>query len=411
MRSSKFSAFLLLGSGTPGQAQQAQGQIDNATSLHGFSISGINKLNSVMREWVDKQDGPGIETLLSRNGEIINHDVHGWLDTSAKARNVMQKDTIFRIMSMTKPIVGVAMMMMYDEGRWRPEDLVEKHIPEFKDLKVKSSDGSYSPQKTTMTMAHLLSHSAGFPGILTVLSPTLKTIISPLVSMQLDFQPGTDWKYGPGVEIQGYLIEKWSGKDLADFMSERIFEPLGMVDTGFFVEPSKVKRVARIHGKMFGKWTPGIGYVPTMKPIRLIPSGGLYGTAKDYWKVCQLLLNNGSFNGKQYLKPESVKLMQQNVLASDVHVGFGSTRNLGTGFGLDLAITIDSNSAKDAEPKGSYFWSGAFGTWFWNDPTNNISFVGMIQSTDTLLDPYGSLWAPNSLKQKSARAVYGALTV
>jgi CubicO group peptidase (beta-lactamase class C family) len=187
MHHSKFHAFL--GLCTLGQAQ---GQIDNTTSLHGFTSSGINILNAAMRGWVDKQDGAGIVTLLSRQGEIINFDAYGSLDVTARAQNPMQKDTIFSIMSMTKPLVGLAMMMMYDKGKWRPEDLVEKHIPEFKDLKVKSPNGSYVPQQTRMTMAHLLSHSAGFPAMLTVLSPTLQTIIKPLLYTQLDFQPGTD---------------------------------------------------------------------------------------------------------------------------------------------------------------------------------------------------------------------------
>jgi CubicO group peptidase (beta-lactamase class C family) len=217
-------------------------------------------------------------------------------------------------------------------------------------------------------------------------------------------------KYGPGVEIQGYLIEKWAGKDLSDYLSEQVFGPLGMVDTGFYVEPSKAKRVAKVHSKMFGRLTPTISYVPTSKPTRLIASGGLYGTAKDYWKFCQMLLNNGTFEGKQYLKPETVRLMQTNVLAPDVHVGYGPLRNLGTGFGMDFAITLDPKVAKDAEPKGSFFWAGAFGTWFWIDPLNDVVFVGMISSTDSLLTPYDSLWGFNSMKQISARAVYAALS-
>jgi CubicO group peptidase (beta-lactamase class C family) len=255
-----------------------------------------------------------------------------------------------------------------------------------------------------------LSHSAGFPMMLTVASPTLQTIVKPLVQVGLAFQPGRDWRYGPGVEIQGYLVERWSGKDLSDFLTERLFGPLGMVDTGFYVDPSKATRVAKVHSTAMGRVFPTIGDVATSKPTRLSPSGGLYATASDYWKFCQMLLDKGSFGGKQYLKPDTVKLMHTNVLESDVHVGFDKARNPGTGFGVDFAVVLDSAVAKDAEPKGSYYWGGAFGTWFWIDPANNVTFVGMVQSTDSTATPYDAMWGPNSLKQISARAVYAALS-
>lgn len=182
---------------------QAQEQTVNSSSLQGFNNDGISVLNQAMHRWVDDKQGAGVVTLLSRHGKIVNFDAYGSLDAAAGARNPLQKDTIFRIMSMTKPIVGVAMMMMYEAGKWKLDDPVSKHIPEFADLKVQSSPGTSVPQATPMTMAQLMSHSAGFPGQLTVRSPTLQTIIEPLVKGQLAFQPGRGWKYGPGVEIQG----------------------------------------------------------------------------------------------------------------------------------------------------------------------------------------------------------------
>jgi CubicO group peptidase (beta-lactamase class C family) len=239
--------------------------------------------------------------------------------------------------------------------------------------------------------------------MLTVPSATLSGIIAPLVRGQLAFQPGRDWRYGPGVEIQGYLIEKWSGKDLSDFLVERLFAPMGLQDTGFFIDPSKTSRVTKLHSAMFGQLSSTAANTATSKPRRLSPSGGLLSTAEDYFKICQMILNGGSYKGTQFLKPETVKLMHANVMEPDVGVKFGGTNGKGVGFGIDFAIILDPVVSRNAMPAESFYWGGAYGTWFWIDPKNEVVFVGMIQNSGAQLN------GDNSLRQISARSLYAAL--
>jgi CubicO group peptidase (beta-lactamase class C family) len=378
----------------------AQGQAGN---LQGFTKEGIDAIHSTLHKWVDDKKGANVVTLLARKGHIVDHDAYGVLDISSEAKVPAKKDTIFRIASMTKPTVGVAMMMMYEDGRWKLDDLVSKHIPEFANLQVKLANGTSVPQQKPMTMAQLVSHSAGFPGQLSVQSATLQGIIPPLVKGELAFQPGTDWRYGPGVEIQGYLVERWAGKDLSDFLQERLFKPLGMVDTGFFIDASKSSRVSKIHSMANGTLASQPSRIAITKPARLSPSGGLYSTAEDYFKFCQMLLNNGEVNGKRYLKAESVKLMHTNNLENGVSVKMGAARGGGIGFGVDFAIVLDPKPSNNAMPKESYYWGGAYGTWFWIDPTNEVVFVGMIQNQNAQSAGTGSL------HQISAKGTYAAL--
>jgi CubicO group peptidase (beta-lactamase class C family) len=373
-------------------AASALGQADNAT-LQGFTQEGIASLNAAMHKWVDGGKGANMVTLLARHGQIVNHDAHGFLSTSDKSeRNKVKKDSIYNIMSMTKPITGVAMMMFYEEGKFKLDDPVSKHIPEFANLKVKTNAG-VAPQKTPMTMAQLMSHSAGFPGTMLATGTTLKAGVEGFAKSNLAFQPGTGWRYGPGVEIQGYLMEKWAGKDISDILQERLLKPLGMVDTGFWVPAEKRSRVV-----------PSSMAPPKSKPTRLIPSYGIHSTAEDYWRICQMLLNGGEFKGKRYLKEETVKLMQTNVLEMDkgVYVNFMGGGK-GIGFGLDFAVVVDPTPTKNYMPKASFYWGGAFGTWFWIDPTNDIVFVGMITSMGQGLSGDGTL------RQTSAKAIYESL--
>jgi CubicO group peptidase (beta-lactamase class C family) len=305
---------------------------------------------------------------------------------------------------MTKPVTGVAMMMFYEDGKWKLDDLLSKHIPEFANLKVKLANGTLVPPEKPITMAMMMSHSAGFPGQLGISSPTLGEIIPPLVAGQLAFQPGRDWRYGPGVEIQGYLIQKWAGKDLSDFFQERILGPLNMTDTGFFIDASKVDRVTKIHQMGATGLTVQTSRVATAKPKRLSPSGGLYSTAEDYYRFSQMLLQNGEYNGKRLLKAETVKIMHTNVLEKDVKVKLGASNGIGIGFGMDLAVILDQVASRNNVPQDSYYWGGIHGTWFWIDPKNDVVFVGMMQNMGEQQQ------GPNSLRQISAKEAYAALS-
>jgi CubicO group peptidase (beta-lactamase class C family) len=237
-----------------------------------------------------------------------------------------------------------------------------------------------------------MSHSAGFPANMVATDATLKAGVEALAKSNLAFQPGTDWRYGPGVEIQGYLMEKWAKKDIADIMRERIFTPLGMRDTNFWVPADKRGRVV-----------PSSMAPPRSKPKRLIPSYGLHYTAEDYWRVMQMILNGGEFNGKRIIKNETVKLINKNVLAMDkgVYVKFLGG-GPGIGFGLNNAVVVDPAGTKNNMPKDSFFWGGAFGTWFWIDPTYDVFFVGLIAGSIQLS-------GDSNLRQTSAKAIYSGL--
>jgi CubicO group peptidase (beta-lactamase class C family) len=288
---------------------------------------------------------------------------------------------------MTKPIAGVAMMQLYEQGKWKLDDPVAKFIPEFANLQVKKPGGGTEPMKSPMTMAQLMSHSAGF-GVSSVYENAnltesdLQGMIDKLKTLPLETQPGTAWDYGPSVNIQGYIIEKLSGQSLDRYFEEHIFKPLGMVDTGFWVPPEKADRVVAIHtyddqGRVMAQ--PN-NRVVTSRPKFLSASGGLMSTAADYWRFAQALANGGELDGKRILKPETVKLMRTNVLKPGVKVDLYGPSMEGIGFGMDFAIVMDPAAAGTPQGVNSFYWGGAFGTWFWIDPTNDLVFVGMIQN-------------------------------
>jgi CubicO group peptidase (beta-lactamase class C family) len=351
----------------------------------GISQDGVARLNAEMHGLVDQQKLAGVVTLLARRGKVVNLDAYGYADAGDKTP--VRTDTIWRIASMTKPICGVAMMQLYERGLWRLDDPVAKHIPQFKDLKVKAKDGTLVAQSHPMTMAELMSHTAGFGTNADYESAKLgetdlQGMVDKLAKLPLYSQPGTDWSYGPNVNTQGYIVEKLSGQPLDAYLQQHVFTPLKMVDTQFWVDPSKAGRVARIHTyDAAGKIVPvAESRVQTTKPRFLSGSGGLYSTAEDYFRFCQALLNGGELEGARVLKPQTVKLMRQDVLRPGVGIDLYGPVQKGLGFGMDFAV--HKRPAESGLPHGldSYWWGGAFGTWFWIDPTNEVVFVGMIQN-------------------------------
>jgi CubicO group peptidase (beta-lactamase class C family) len=375
----------------------------------GFAPAAITALNSEMHALVDQRKLAGVVTLLARKGRVVNFDAYGHLDAAAKTP--VRTDSIFRIASMTKPITGVAMMQLYEQGKWRLDDPVARHIPQFADLKVKAAGGELVAQAQPMTMAQLMSHTAGFGVSAAYEAPNLaetdlQGMVDKLAKLPLASQPGTDWAYGPVVNIQGYLVEKLSGKRLDRYFQDHIFTPLKMRDTQFWVEPAKVSRVSRVH-----TYDPSGSIVPTESGVQTTPprflsgSGGLYSTAEDYYRFCQALLNEGQLEGARILKPETVRLMRQDVLRPGVKVDLYGPNQEGLGFGMDFAV--HKRPAESGLPYGldSYWWGGAFGTWFWIDPTNDIVFVGMIQNVRGSVPGAGT----PDVRGISPKAVYGAL--
>ena len=398
----------------------AEGSRQRATQLgmpfasadaQGFSQAGLDQLDREMHGLVDNAKLAGVTTLVARRGKVVHFDTYGKANAATGA--ALQPDSIFRIASMTKPITGVAMMQLYEQGKWKLDDPVAKYIPEFANLQVKRAGGGTEPQKNPMTMVQLMSHSAGF-GVSAVyesanLSATnLQGMIDKLKTLPLETQPGTAWDYGPSVNIQGYIVEKLSGQSLDVYFDEHIFKPLGMVDTGFWVPESKANRVVAVHsygadGKIM---TSAESRVVTSKPSFLAGSGGLLSTAKDYWRFAQAVANGGELDGKRVLKAKTVELMHKNVLAPGVAVDLYGPTQPGIGFGLDFAVLLDPKAANTGQGLGTFYWGGAFGTWFWIDPLNDVVFVGLIQNLNGSRPDSGT----PRVRESSASLVYKALT-
>ncbi|MEH6677388.1 serine hydrolase domain-containing protein [Phenylobacterium sp.] len=377
----------------------------------GFTAPGVDALTAEMQALVDQKKLAGAVTLLAREGKVVHYEAYGVQDVATGQPTKL--DTIYRIASMTKPITGVAMMILWEEGRWSLDDPVAKHIPEFADLMVATADGETEPQAHPMTMRELMSHTAGFDvsagydddGLQ---DGDLQAMIDKLAALPLAVQPGTDWRYGPSVNIQGYIVEKLSGQNLDDFFKSRIFDPLKMDDTGFHVDAAKLDRVSAVHTYGEDGLIAPAGEVraaPTSAPTFLSGSGGLLSTAEDYWRFAQMLANGGELDGVRILKPETVELMRTNVLAQGVTVDLYGPSQTGTGFGLDFAVINDPQAAGTPQGLNSFYWGGAFGTWFWIDPTNDLVFVGMIQNLRGSIPGAGT----PAMREISPRLVYEAL--
>jgi CubicO group peptidase (beta-lactamase class C family) len=393
----------------------------------GFSSERLQRLHALMQQTVDKKQLSGIVTILARHGKIIDYRTYGNKDMTTGAP--MTKDAIFRDYSMTKPVTAVAMMILYEQGKWLPFDSISKHIPEFKDLKVfKGMDESGklildSPAHPP-TMSELMTHTAGFTyGFFgnspvdkmyrdekVMQSQNLQQMIDRLAKIPLAYQPGKGWTYSVSQDIQGYIVEKLSGQTLPDFMRRHIFEPLGMKDAGFFVAKEKRSRFVTLYrsnaaGELVADGTPGSPADYAEQPTMPSGGGGMVSTAEDYFRFAQMLANGGELDGKRVLAPATVQLMASNHVPASLLTGeFGIGPHVlrpGFGYGYNCAVVYDPPQANLPEGKGTFFWDGAAGTWFWVDPTNDVVFVGMIQR---FLGP-----ASPPLEYQSRSLVYQAL--
>lgn len=425
------TAGVLLGMAISAAAQTASRKLaaDTATvkpESVGFSSERLENLHKLIQDEIDQKQLAGAITILARHGKIVDYRVYGERDM--ESHTPMTKDTIFRDYSMSKPVTGVAMMILYEQGKWLPNDPIAKYIPEFKDLKVfngvdKEGNPILVAPDHPPTMRELMSHSAGFsygsgntvvdqmykdvkPGQ----SSNLQEFIEKLAKLPLNYQPGKGWTYSFSMDIEGYLVEKFSGQSLPDFMRDHIFTPLGMKDAGFFVPQEKQSRFATDYRIVDGKLVVApisaqLGLDYTKQPTMPSGGGGLVSTAEDYYHLAQMLGNGGEFEGKRVLAPSSVKLMGSNHLPAEVingNFGIGMHQmRPGFGYGYNVAVVYDPPEANEPVGKGTFFWDGAAGTWFWVDPTNDVVFVGMIQR----------MTAPDNhpLLYRSHAAVYGAL--
>ena len=374
----------------------------------GFDSERLRRLDAYMAQVVADGRVAGMTTLIARHGKVVEFKTYGQATLASGAP--MAKDAIFRIYSMSKPLTGVAMMILFEEGKWRLDDPVTRYVPEFKNLKVMTgvdATGKILVEdiKRPPTMREIMSHTAGFGyglradnpvdklyrGKKVMASTGLKQMIDRTAEIPLLFQPGSKWSYSSAVDIQGYIVEKLSGQTLGRFMTERIFKPLKMTDTGFQVRAGQGGRLAAVYGGLteggklaeakylFGFDIPDYAKPPAMES----GGGGLVSTTGDYARFCQMILNKGELDGVRILSPATVELMDTNVIPESVLVSSNGTGwdhfNEAVGFGLDFMVVNDPRKAGSLEGKGTMSWGGAAGTWFWIDPANDVLFVGMIQ--------------------------------
>ncbi len=386
-------------------AARAQDLIAPVADVAGFSSERLKAFDVLLSKQVDSGEIAGAVLLLARHGRPVLFQAYGKRDLGVG--DAMPRDAIFRIRSNTKPVTGVAMMMLYEQGLWSLDDPVTRFIPEFSNLRVANGtdpEGKpiLDPIARAPTMRELMTHTAGFayglgPGVpaetgyynsRVIASANGQEMIDKIAGLPMIYQPGSHWFYSASVDIQGYIVEKLSGMPLAQFMDERIFKPLGMADTGFYVPPEKTPRLASLYDmdpatRLLAVQPERDGAVITIPPSYASGGGGLMSTAQDYGRFCQMILGEGALNGVRLLKPETVALMRQNHLPETFMVTSNGTRasplGIGVGYGLDWAVWFDPAATGSAVGPGTVSWGGSAGTWFWIDPKNDLYFVGMIQ--------------------------------
>lgn len=435
---------LLIGAGNA-QAERADLQVTSPEDV-GFSSERLKRLDAVMQRAVDEKEYAGVVTLLARHGKVIHFRSFGKQDLASGVS--LERDSIFRIFSMTKPVTAAAMMLLYEEGKWTPRDPIYKFIPQFAGLKVYTGTTDFlgkmqleDPVRAP-NLRDLMTHTAGFgygyeqnPVDRLYRDPqdgdifatgSLQAMIDRLAKAPLLYQPGTRWKYSLSMDIQGHIIEKLSGMTLPEFMKKRLFEPLGMKDTDFYVPKKKRSRFANLYEiRDDGSTLEPVAPFPPMMNYEKQPTlpsggGGLVSTAADYFRFAQMLLNGGELDGVRILAPQTVKLMISNHLADNMtaeskEAGFIVQPRPGLGYGFNAGVVTDPGLADVPMGKGTYLWDGAAGTWFWIDPTNDIVFVGMVQRLCWFARPCRSaaqesmMGMPPNLEEMSRATTYQAL--
>jgi CubicO group peptidase (beta-lactamase class C family) len=374
-----------------------------------MSAERLARIRIAMQRYVDRGEVPGVVTLVARRGRVVHFDAVGYRD--AESRAPMTTDAIFRIASMTKPITSVSLMMLYEQGYFLLSDPVSKFLPEFADMKVAvpapAGEGVASPYKLVpaarpITIRHLLTHTAGLPNAYRGMTQqlyaktverqdpneTMADVVKRIAKLPLNFHPGDAWEYGPGTDVVGRLVEVMSGESLDEYFRKHIFGPLGMNDTYFYLPGSKLDRFT-------AQYAPGEGNkiklveAPTSASrwvkephVFFAGAGGLVSTAADYLRFQQMMLNGGELDGVRLLGRKTVELMTSN------HIGDLPVWLTGPGFGFGLGYSIVKDVGTTGLPgsTGQFGWGGAFCTYFWVDPVEEM--IGIVM---TQVRPYNHL--------------------
>ena len=404
------------------QAKSASSLTPSTAAPESLGMSGarLGRIEDhLKRRYLDSGRFPGTQTLIYRRGAIAHSAVQGYADLERKTP--MKDDTIFRIYSMTKPITSVAFMMLVEEGHVALDEPVHKYIPQWRDLRVFVAGTlplfQTKPVTRPMQIVDLLRHTSGltygFQQRSNVdaayraqkigeveKSGTMQSMIDDLASIPLEFSPGDAWNYSVSTDVLGYLIEKISGKPFQQFLKERIFDPLGMIDTDFYVPKEKAHRFAACYnatpGGMASFNAPGANNSlflqddPTTSSFLTPPSfisggGGLCSTAADYLAFCRALLNRGELGGTRLLGPKTLALMTTNHLPGGKDLTqlsrslFSEATYAGVGFGLGFSVTMDPAQTLIPGSPGEYAWGGAATTSFWIDPAEDLIAIFMTQ--------------------------------
>lgn len=395
----------------------------------GFAPDRLQRLQHYLDGLVDSGQLPGYSALLARKGQVVWSARKGMADDVQKLP--LSDDSIFRIYSQTKVVTGVALMMLFEQGKWHFDDPITRYIPEFEHLRAfkrQNPDGSLELEdlQRPPTMRELLTHAAGFGYGLGKDTPveaaywndhymhaaSTDEAIAKLAKLPMASQPGLHWHYSAAVDVQGYIIERISGQRLDEFMQTQLFGPLGMTDTAFHVPAEKWSRLVRLRAYDSERKTLVDANDPVLvldysKPPAVASGGaGLVSTVHDFARFAQMLVNEGELDGVRILSPAAVRLLSSNQLSEQIRSqpGEGFNHDSGWGFGVDVAVVMDPAKAGTLRPAGSYDWSGAAGTWFWVDPVNDVVFIGMIQ----VMNRWGHPQLVN-IDKDTAALVYGAL--
>jgi CubicO group peptidase (beta-lactamase class C family) len=366
----------------------------------GLASEKLRQASAAVRQLIQDGQVAGAITLVARHGKVVFFEAQGIRDLASG--KPMEKDTICRFYSMTKPVTTVAAMILWEEERFRLDDPVSKYLPEFRGVQV-YQDGEGDNLKLVaprreMTVRDLMRHTSGLTyGAFSnspidqiyrakqVLAPTttLQTMVEKLGKLPLLYQPGTRFHYSVSTDVLGRLVEVLSKESLDDFFQDRIFKPLDMKDTGFFVPAGKQDRLAATHGRD-GKGKLTVTDTPAKsrylkKPALLSGGGGLVSTARDYARFCQMLLNGGQLDGRRILREKTVALMTTNQLPAEAMPITLGVRREGVGFGLGFSVRVAAAPGASGSLVGEYGWGGAACTHFWISPRDDLFVIALQQ--------------------------------
>jgi CubicO group peptidase (beta-lactamase class C family) len=360
----------------------------------GLSPAALEQIERTLRPFLDSGRVSGIYAVIARHGQIGYERTLGWLDVAE--RKPLRRDAIFRVYSMTKPVVAAGILRLVEDGRIGLDDPVSRHLPAFASVKVFAGGTADSPvlrePESPITVRQLLNHTSGLAYGLTAgpvdtiftraqlydAGRTLEQFADSLARIPLLFSPGTRWSYSSGLDVAGRVIEAASGQPLDRFLDEQVFRPLGMRDTGFRIRPEMRGRLVSVYtrgpdGVLQALTNDGLLAMFEPEARFLWGSGGLLSTPDDYLRFAQMLLNGGALGAIRVLRPETVALMTHNTLPPELTpVSYSSLGDRTYGFGLGVAVRVDSTGAARPGPVGIFRWSGYLGTYFWVDPVNDL---------------------------------------